>query len=104
MQAMSDHEDELSDAELAEMVADAIALATNYISKPDGPRDEHEMLMAIIQERSGDEFVESFRIVQGLLGIITVLTDWRHRGTGIAPLETLQQIASVNERRRLGGE
>jgi hypothetical protein len=58
------------------------------------------MVWALINERSGDEFVESFRLIQGLLGVITVLSNWYERATGISPHEAIQQVARENERRR----
>lgn len=98
------YRDEPDDAALAEMIADAIALVTNYLTQSDGPRAEGEteadMLWSLIRDRSGDEFVESFRVVQGLLGVVAVLTDWYSRATGIQPLAAIQQLANENERRR----
>ena len=96
--------EEPGDAALAEMISDAVALVTNYLHQPEGSRPEGtteaDMLWSLIHERSGDEFVESFRVVQGLLGVITVLTDWYAQATGISPKAAIQQVARENEKRR----
>ena len=101
---MTEYREDPNDAALAEMISDAIALVTNYLNQPDGPRvegtTEADMLWSLIRERSGDEFVESFRVVQGLIGVITVLTNWYARATGISPMSAIQQIARENELRR----
>lgn len=100
---MEEFPGEPDNAALADMVADAVALATNYLSQPDGPRPEGsteaDLLWALIHERSGDEFVESVRVMSGLLAVITVLGDWHARVTGQSTLEALQQIARENDRR-----
>ena len=101
---MTEYREEPDDASLAEMISDAVALVTNYLNQPDGPRaegtTEADMLWSLISERSGDEFVESFRVVQGLLGVITILTNWYAGVTGISPMSAIQQLARENERRR----
>jgi len=101
---VTDYRGEPDAAELAEMISDAVALVTNYLNQPDGPRaegtTEADMLWSLIRDRSGDEFVESFRVVQGLLAVITVLTEWYARATGISPMAAIQQVARENERRR----
>jgi hypothetical protein len=97
---------EPDDAAVADMISDAVALATNYFTQPDGPRPdgttEADMLWALIHERSGDEFVESVRVMNGLLAVITILGDWHQRATGVSTVKALQQIARENERRLRG--
>lgn len=100
---MDEFPDEPDDAALADMVSDAVAIATNYLSTPERPRPdgstEADMLWSLIHERSGDEFVESARVMSGLLAVITILGDWHERATGVSTLRALQQIARENERR-----
>jgi hypothetical protein len=98
---VSDVSDGGGAAHPADLIATAIALVTAFASPGDGTDAVIDMLHALTCGEVGQtDFNETFKVVQGLLGLVAVVTDWYSNATGISHDEVLRMIAEQNELRR----
>jgi hypothetical protein len=99
---MTENNSRATDAQIAEMVATAIAFTTVYMSSNNGSNEVLDMLDGLmpIDADATPKFTEAYKVVQGLLCVVTSLTDLYARETSTSPAAVIRMIAQQNERRR----